>query len=64
MFFDVYHGVFGYAVHNGVVRRYFRHCIMGEKSKMAAICSRSSNKLLSFSHNRGRLCDLITVMSS
>ena len=29
---------FRYAVHSGVVRRYFRHCIVGKKSKMAAIC--------------------------
>ena len=46
--FGVYHGVFGYAVHNGVVRRYFRHCIVVEKSKMTATCSRSSNKFISF----------------
>ena len=49
VFFGVYHGVFGYAVHNGVGKRYFRHCSVGEKSKMAAICSRSSNKFILFS---------------
>ena len=36
--FGVYHGVFRYAVHSCVVRKYFRHCIVGKKSKMAAIC--------------------------
>ena len=46
--FGVYHVVFMYAVHNRIVRRYFRHCIVGGKSKMAAICSRSSNKFISF----------------
>ena len=30
--------IMGYAVHSGVVRKYFRHCIVGKKSKMAAIC--------------------------
>ena len=38
VFFCVYHGVFRYAVHSGVVRKYFRHCIVGKKSEMAAIC--------------------------
>ena len=47
--FGVYHVVFMYAVHNRIARRYFRHCIVGEKSKMAAICSRSSNEFISFS---------------
>ena len=48
VFFCVYHRVFGYAVHSGVVRKYFRHCIVGKKSKMAAICQRSINKWTSF----------------
>ena len=48
MCFGVYHVVFMYAVHNRIVRRYFRHWIVGEKSKMAAICSRSSYKFISF----------------
>ena len=30
-------------------RKYFRYCIVSEISKMAAICSRSSNKFISFS---------------
>ena len=45
VFFCVYHR---YAVHSGVVRKYFRHCIVGKKSKMAAICQRSINKWTSF----------------
>ena len=31
-------GFFRYAVHSGVVRKYFRPCIVGKKSKMTAIC--------------------------
>ena len=38
VFFCVSHGSFKYAIHSGVVRKYFRHCIVGKKSKMAAIC--------------------------
>ena len=41
-------GFFRYAVHSGVVRKYFRHCIVGKTSKIAAICSRSSYKFTSF----------------
>ena len=42
-------GFFMYAGHRGIVRKYFRHCIVGKKSKMAAISSRSNNKLILFS---------------
>ena len=43
------HGVFRYAVHSGAVGKYFRHCLMRKTSRMSAICSRSSNKCISFS---------------
>ena len=46
--FGVYHGVFRYAGHSGVVREDFRHCIVGKISKMTAICSESNNKWISF----------------
>ena len=46
---DVYYMVLRYARHSGVVRKYFPHCIVGKKSRMAAFCSRSSNKFISFS---------------
>ena len=49
VFSCVYHEVFRYAGYCGVVGKYFRYCIVGKKSKMAAICSGSSNKLISFS---------------
>ena len=45
----VFHGVFRYARYSGVVGKYFRHCIVSGKSKMAAICPRSNNKLVYFS---------------
>ena len=48
-FVCVYHGASRYAVHSGVVIKYFRHSIVGETFKMATICSKSSNKLISFS---------------
>ena len=54
VFFGVYHGVLGYAVHNGVVRKYLRHCIVGEKSKMAAICQCQAINSYHFRHNRDR----------
>ena len=48
-FFGVYSGVFMYAGHSGIVRKYFQQCIAGKKSKMAAICPRSNNKLIYYS---------------
>ena len=40
--------IFMYVGHSGVVRKYIRHSIVGKKSKIAAICSRSNNKLTLF----------------
>ena len=50
-----------YAVHNRIVRRYFRHCIVLKTCKMAAICSRSSN-IYYFRHNRGSFVFLVSIM--
>ena len=47
--FDVYYKFLRYVSHSGVAGKYFRHCIVGIKSKMAAICLKSSNKFISFS---------------
>ena len=44
MFFGVYHGVFRYVGNSGVVRKDFRHYIVGKKSKMTATCSRSNTE--------------------
>ena len=44
VFFCVYHGVFWYVGNSGVVRKDFRHCIVGKRFKMTAICSRSNYK--------------------
>ena len=40
--------VFRYDRHSGVVKKYFRHCIVGKKSKMAAIYSNVLSEILMY----------------
>ena len=62
MCFGVYHVVLMYAVHNRIVRRYFRHCIVGEKSMMAAFVQGQAINSYHFRHNRGRFVFSVSIM--
>ena len=53
---------FKLARHSGIVRKYARHCIVGEQYNIAAICSRSNNKLISFRHNRDIFVFFVSIM--
>ena len=62
VFFCVYHGVFRYARHCGVVGKYFKYCIVGKKPRWPPFVQGQTINWYHFWHNRRRFVFFVSIM--